>query len=89
MMPESAASMKEKRTVRLCENSGCEVPLPEGARKDRRFCSARCRTESGRHRGTIGSARRLKCGTWSYTIHGPENNLRPGDEIEWRKVTPA
>lgn len=80
-----AESLPETRTVRFCANSGCDTQIPDNARKDRRFCSPRCRAESSRHTGEIGSVRRLKCGKMSYTIHGAENGLKPGDVIKWRK----
>lgn len=55
-------------------------------RANKKCCSKKCRRDSSRQTGIVGSVRRLKCGKTSYTIHGPENSLRPGDVISWGKV---
>ena len=83
-MAESPASATEKRTVRFCENRRCGSPLPEKARKGRKYCNARCRAEASRlqaHEGRVRSVNRLSSGLYSVTYYIKETSRRPGDII--------
>lgn len=84
-MRESAASASESRPGRLSDCLWCGGKLDPDSRADTKYCKPKCRKDASRQTGVIGSVRRLKCGKMSYTIHGPENGLRPGDVILWGK----
>ena len=89
-MPKTAGKAPESRCKRIegaC--AWCGSSLPDGSRKDRKFCSEKCRYQAfqvSKNTGTVYRCQLLKNKKVSIVIHVDEANLTAGDEIRWEKL---
>jgi hypothetical protein len=75
------AERRSERIGHTCE--WCGRALPNG-RPDQRFCCGKCRRDAWverAHHGRVASARRLKNGQMSVTVHMPDLGLCPGGYV--------